>query len=232
MGTVQGMTRKSYGQFCGLAHALDVVGERWTLLLVRELVSGPKRYTELAEALSGIGTSLLATRVRQLESDGVIQRRLALDQPGSTVVYELSDAGRELAAAVVPLAMWGARHQMADADPTHELLRAEWLLNFLAADLRRDASQDLDAVYEFDIDDSTACLRIHDGRVSVTPGKSATPSDVTVRASAPTIAALVGRKVTLADAIAQGSLAVTGDGVAITALLGVIEKRLGEGALA
>ncbi len=96
------MTRKSYGQFCGLAHALDVVGERWTLLLVRELVSGPKRYTQLAEALSGIGTSLLAARVRQLEADGVIQRRLALDQPGSTVVYELSDAGRELAAAVVP----------------------------------------------------------------------------------------------------------------------------------
>ena len=87
-------------------------------------------------------------------------------------------------------------------------------------------------MYEFDIDDSTACLRIDDGRVSVTPGKSPTPSDVTVRASAPTIAALVGRKVTLTDAIAQGSLAVTGDGVAITALLGVIEKRLGEGALA
>lgn len=225
------MTRKSYGQFCGLAHALDVVGERWTLLLVRELVSGPKRYTELADALSGIGTSLLATRVRQLESDGVVQRRLALDQPGSTVVYELSDAGRELAAAVVPLAMWGARHQMEDAEPTEELFRAEWLLNFLAADVRRDAPQDLDAVYEFDIGDSTACLRMHDGRVTVTPGKSPTPGDVTVRAAAPTIAALVGGKLTIAEAITQGRLDVTGDGPAIAALLGVIEKRLGQLAL-
>ena len=228
MGTIAGMSRKSYGQFCGLAHALDVVGERWTLLLVRELVSGPKRYTELAEALAGIGTSLLATRVRQLEADGVVKRRLALDQPGSTVVYELSDAGRELAAAVVPLAMWGARHQMTDADADHELFRAEWLLNFLAADLRRDAPTDLDATYEFAIDDSAACLRIRDGRVSVTPGKSAAPSDVSVSVSAPTIAALVGCRISLSDAIDQGRLDVTGEPVAAAALLGVIEKRLGD----
>lgn len=228
MGTIAGMSRKSYGQFCGLAHALDVVGERWTLLLVRELVSGPKRYTELAEALAGIGTSLLATRVRQLEADGVVRRRLAVDQPGSTVVYELSDAGRELAAAVVPLAMWGARHQMTDADADHELFRAEWLLNFLAADLRRDAPADLDATYEFTIDDSAACLRICEGRVSVTPGKSAAPSDVSVSVSAPTIAALVGCRISLSDAIDEGRLEVTGEPVAAAALLGVIEKRLGD----
>ena len=65
------VARKTYGQFCGLAHALDVVGERWTLLIVRELGTGPKRYTDLADALPGIGTSLLATRVRQLRTDGV-----------------------------------------------------------------------------------------------------------------------------------------------------------------
>ena len=88
------MSRRNYSQFCGLAHALDVVGERWTLLIVRELGSGPKRYMQLADTLAGIGTSLLATRMRQLESDGIVQRRLALDQPSSTVLYELTDAGR------------------------------------------------------------------------------------------------------------------------------------------
>lgn len=222
------MARRSYGQFCGLAHALDVVGERWTLLLVRELGSGPKRYTELAEALSGIGTSLLATRVRQLESDGVIQRRLALDQPGSAVVYELSPAGRELAEAVIPLALWGARHQMTHADTEGELFRAEWMLTFLAADLRDEAPPDLDAVYAFNIDDSTACLKFRGGRISVRPGKPATPSDVTVRASAPTVAALIGRKIAVTDAVAQGLLELTGDAAAITALLGLIEKRLAE----
>ncbi|GAB3217042.1 winged helix-turn-helix transcriptional regulator [Mycolicibacterium hippocampi] len=221
-----GMGRRSYGQFCGLAHALDVVGERWTLLLVRELGSGPKRYTELADALAGIGTSLLATRVRQLEADGVIQRRLALDQPGSTVVYELSEAGRELAAAIIPLAMWGARHQMADADTDCELFRAEWLLTFLAADMNEDAPKDLDAVYEFNIGDSSACLRIRGGRVSVRPGKSPTPSDVTVRASAPTVAALVGQKLGLAEAVDDGLLDVSGDPSAVAALLSVIDKRL------
>ncbi|MFB1295749.1 winged helix-turn-helix transcriptional regulator [Mycobacterium sp. pW049] len=220
------MSRRTYGQYCGLAHALDVVGERWTLLIVRELASGPKRYTELADSLAGIGTSLLANRVRQLESDGVVTRRLALDQPGSAVVYELSDAGRELAAAVVPLAMWGARHQMNDADVDEEAFRAEWLLSFLAADVRRDGPHDLDAVYEFHIDDSVACLRLLDGRVTVTPGAPAIPGDVTVRASASTVASIVGRKLAVEDALADGRLEVTGEPAAVAALVGVIERRL------
>ncbi len=226
MSTLADVSRRTYGQFCGLAHALDVVGERWTLLIVRELASGPKRYTELADALAGIGTSLLANRMRQLESDGVVQRRLALDQPGSAVVYELSDAGRELAAAVAPLAVWGARHQMKDADAAHEAFRAEWLLSYLAADIRRDGPHDLDAVYEFHIDDSVACLRLQHGRVTVTPGPSATPCDVTVRSSASTVAAIVGRKVALDDALADGRLEMAGTPAAVAALVGVTEKRL------
>lgn len=226
MSKLADVSRRTYGQFCGLAHALDVVGERWTLLIVRELASGPKRYTELADALSGIGTSLLAARVRQLEADGVVQRRLALDKPGSAVVYELSDAGRELAAAVVPLAMWGARHQMTDADAGSEAFRAEWLLSFLAADVRRDGPHDLEAVYEFHIDDSTACLRLREGHVTVTPGPPATPGDVTVRSSASTVAAIVGRKLAVDTALDDGRLSISGDEKAVATLVGVIEKRL------
>ena len=226
MGTIVGMTRRSYGQFCGLAHALDVVGERWTLLIVRELCSGAKRYGELADSLTGIGTSLLATRMRQLEADGVIQRRLDRDLPGSAVVYELSEPGRELAEAMVPLAMWGARHQMTRADADNESFRAEWLLNFLAVDVREDLPEGLAAVYEFHIDDSVASLRVHDGRVSVRPGPSATPSNVTVRASATTVAAIVGQKTTLQDAMSSGRMEVTGDAPAIELLVSAIEKRL------
>jgi DNA-binding HxlR family transcriptional regulator len=217
-----GMTRRSYGQFCGLAHALDVVGERWTLLIVRELASGPKRYTELAEALVGIGTSLLATRMRQLETDGVIERRIAPDQPGSTVVYALSDVGRELASALVPLAMWGARHQMTDADTDDEVFRAEWMLGYLAADFRAAGPADLDAVYEFHIDESVACLVVSGGRVSVSPGVSATPADVTVRAGARAITSLVGGLSTLEETIEQGRIVATGDPTAIQALLAVV----------
>lgn len=226
------MSRRSYAQFCGLAHALDVVGERWTLLIVRELATGPKRYTDLADALAGIGTSLLATRVRQLEADGIIQRRLATDQPGSAVVYELSPAGRELAAAVVPLALWGARHQMADADPEHEAMRAEWLLSFLAAYVRRDGPHDLDAVFEFHIDDSIASLRINTGTTSVRPGPSPTPADATLRTTAKVTAEILGRHTTVDEAIADGRIEVTGDAAMVATLLDVIAKELAAPSLA
>lgn len=227
MSTMTDVSRRTYGQFCGLAHALDVVGERWTLLIVRELASGPKRYSELADSLAGIGTSLLANRVRQLETDGVVHRRLALDQPGSAVVYELSDAGRELASALVPLATWGARHQMTDADADTETFRAEWVLGFLAADVRRAGPHDLDAVFEFHIDDSTAHLRMLDGSVTVTSGPSSTPGDVTVRCQAATIAAIVGGQLSIEDALDDGRLDVSGDPSTVTTLLGVLERMLG-----
>ena len=80
------MTERSYDQYCGLAGALDLVGERWTLLIVRELMSGPKRYTDLADGLPGIGTSLLAKRLAKLESAGVATRRV-LPPPAAATVY-------------------------------------------------------------------------------------------------------------------------------------------------
>lgn len=219
------MTRRNYGQFCGLAHALDVVGERWTLLIVRELFSGPKRYTDLADALTGIGTSLLATRVRQLESDGVIQRRLVLDQPSSAVVYELTDAGHELADAVIPLAIWGARHQMADAPADDESFRAEWALSFLAATDRGGLPADLDAVYEFHIDGSVACLHIRNGRMSVSAGECPTQADASVTTTAKTVAAIAGQRIAIADATKRGEVRVSGDDEAVAALFGIIERR-------
>ena len=94
------------------------------------------------------------------------------------------------------------------------------------ADVRRDGPHDLNAVYEFRIDDSVACLRLLDGRVTVTPGPPATTGDVTVRASAATVASIVGRKIDVHDALADGRLEVTGEPAAVAALVGVIEKRL------
>lgn len=220
------MTRRNYSQFCGLAHALDIVGERWTLLIVRELSSGPKRYTNLADALPGIGTSLLATRVRQLEADGVIQRRLLLDQPSSAVAYELTEAGRELATAVIPLALWGARHQLAEADAGGEVFRAEWALGFLAGSGAGAVPPQLAALYEFHIGDSVACLRIRDGRMSVTPGPAETAVDVTVRASASVLGSIAGQRTTMAEAVGAGQVEATGDPAAIRALIAIVEGSL------
>ncbi|MGH8969232.1 MAG: winged helix-turn-helix transcriptional regulator [Actinomycetes bacterium] len=99
--------RRAYDQYCPVAHALDLVGERWALLVVRELMRGPKRYTDLAETL-GIGTNILAARLRDLEAGGIVTKR-TLPPPAASRVYELTDYGRELKAAIRELALWGAR---------------------------------------------------------------------------------------------------------------------------
>ncbi|MGV2971759.1 SCP2 sterol-binding domain-containing protein [Mycolicibacterium sp. D3] len=155
-----------------------------------------------------------------------MQRRLAVGQPGSAVVYELSEAGRELALALIPLATWGARHQMTDADIGREAFRAEWLLSFLAADLTGDTDPGPDAVYEFHIGDSSACLQVRGGRMRVAPGPAATPPDVTVRAAAPTVAALLGRQLTLSDAVRSDQVDISGDAAATDALVALIESHL------
>jgi DNA-binding HxlR family transcriptional regulator len=100
--------RKGYDQYCPVAHALDLVGERWALLVVRELMHGPKRYTDLAEHLPGIGTNILASRLRDLEACGIVAKR-KLAPPAASRVYELTEYGRGLRPAMRELALWGAR---------------------------------------------------------------------------------------------------------------------------
>jgi DNA-binding HxlR family transcriptional regulator len=99
---------KRYDQYCPVAHALDLVGERWALLVVRELLQGPRRYTDLAESLPGIGTNILAGRLRDLEAAGVVAKR-TLPRPAASRVYELTDYGRGLRPVMRELALWGAR---------------------------------------------------------------------------------------------------------------------------
>jgi DNA-binding HxlR family transcriptional regulator len=99
---------KRYEQYCPMAHALDLVGERWALLVVRELMHGPKRYTDLADHLPGIGTNILASRLRDLETCGIVAKR-TLPPPAASRVYELTEYGRGLRPAMRELALWGAR---------------------------------------------------------------------------------------------------------------------------
>jgi DNA-binding HxlR family transcriptional regulator len=99
---------KRYEQYCPMAHALDLIGDRWALLVVRELMHGPKRYTDLVEHLHGIGTNILAARLRDLEAYGVVARR-TLPPPAASKVYELTEYGLALKPAMRELALWGAR---------------------------------------------------------------------------------------------------------------------------
>ncbi|MBA2617567.1 MAG: helix-turn-helix transcriptional regulator, partial [Rubrobacter sp.] len=102
------MGKRSYGQHCTVARALDVVGERWTLLLVRELLTGPKRFKDLLAGLTGIGTNLLAARLKALEEHGIV-RRGTLPPPAGSGVYELTELGWSLEPVVVALSRWGTR---------------------------------------------------------------------------------------------------------------------------
>lgn len=119
---------KRYDDYCPVAHALGLVGERWALLVVLELLRGPKRYTDLAENLRGIGTNILASRLRDLEAAGVVAKR-TLPPPAASKVYELTDYGHELRPVIRELALWGARSL---GPPTHEdELFPGWLANAL-----------------------------------------------------------------------------------------------------
>ncbi|TNE92744.1 MAG: transcriptional regulator [Deltaproteobacteria bacterium] len=111
---------RSYKQFCGVAKALDVVGERWTLLLVRELMLGPRRYTDLLQALPGLTTNLLAARLKHLDDAGIIERR-TLAPPAATQVYALTEMGRELESVVLALGAFGARYLTEPGDDTTNL---------------------------------------------------------------------------------------------------------------
>lgn len=102
------MTTKTYGQYCGVARALELVGERWALLIVRDLLVGPKRYTDLRAGLPKIPTNVLATRLKELEQSGLVERRI-LPRPSGAIVYELTPYGADLEDVVLALGRWGAR---------------------------------------------------------------------------------------------------------------------------
>jgi DNA-binding HxlR family transcriptional regulator len=144
--------RKRYDQYCPVAHALDLVGERWALLVVRELMHGPKRYTDLVEHLPGIGTNILASRLRDLEACGIVAKR-TLPPPAASRVYELTEYGRALRTVLRELALWGARSL---GPPTAgEELFPGWLENALDTVLAPIAPP---GRFEFRVGDEVASL--------------------------------------------------------------------------
>jgi DNA-binding HxlR family transcriptional regulator len=162
---------KRYDQYCPVAHALDLVGERWALLVVRELMHGPKRYTDLADSLPGIGTNILAGRLRDLEAAGVVAKR-TLPPPAASRVYELTDYGRSLRPVMRELALWGARSL---GPPTaDDQLYEGWLANALDTMLAPYAPP---GSLEFRVGDEVASLV--DGEARSGPAEQA---DVAVQA--------------------------------------------------
>ncbi len=202
-------TSRSYRDECGIARALDVVGERWALLVVRELLFAPQRFSELRHALPHVSSNLLADRLRELEQNGVI--RAPAD---GQRVYELTEWGRRLEPLLLALGDWGTA---APQPPQPTALSATSVLIFLRGAARPDpAAPPTDCRLE--LDGRVWTVRLAAGRAEVRPGETATAA-ASLRAEPKTLSALLTEPATLATACADGSATVVGDLSAIDRLL-------------
>ncbi len=201
------MSKRSYDQpTCGLANALDMLGERWTLLIVRELLLGPQRYSDLQHSLPGLGSNLLADRLRHLESIGVVERTL-LPPPSASNVYDLTELGRELEEAVICLAKWGTRFACEPCEKTFDPRRQAFAM---FARLDRSAASELDEIYEYRIGQHVIHAHVTRGTVTATPaiGRRA---DAVIITDAGGFCELFERGAQLADLVAAGRVEAHGE---------------------
>jgi DNA-binding HxlR family transcriptional regulator len=208
-------TSRSYHDACGIARALDVVGERWALLIVRELLFGPQRFSDLRQALPGASSNLVSDRLRELSERGVIRRR-RLSPPAASQVYELTERGRELQPIVLALGEWGTQVPLPDAPIT---LSATSVLIYLQTAARVDPDA-APASYRFEIDDRVWTVRTRAGRVHVEAGEPAEPVLAALRTDPLGLNALLQRQ-----ALPDGSHAeLSGDRRALQRLLRAVRK--------
>lgn len=191
-------SRRSYGQFCGLARALDVVGDRWNLLIVRELLPGPLRYGELKASLPGVASNLLAERLRTMEETGVVER--ALGDTG--VVYGLTRWGTELKEPMEALGRWGV--PLLAAGRGDDEFRPRWLTLALPAILHgRTAAPPVEIGFE--VEGLLIVLRIDEGGPSARIGDKNRPNTV-LAAEADTVVGFVAGALTIDQALYAGKL--------------------------
>lgn len=204
MSRLRGMPpRRSYDQYCSAARALDVVGDRWTLLIVRELLAGPRRYTDLHADLPGVSTDVLASRLKDMERDGLTTRR-RLPPPGAAYVYELTARGRELLPVLQALGAWG-QTELGERRPT-DAVRAHWFALPLLRALEGDGLVE---------------VRLDEGRFHVHAGATEGPvygdgpapadPDAVLTLDTPTCIALSRGDLSLPQAVRDGRVEVTGD---------------------
>ncbi|MFG2888744.1 winged helix-turn-helix transcriptional regulator [Streptomyces sp. NPDC048248] len=204
------MPRRSYDQYCAVARALDAVGDRWTLLIVRELLGGSRRYTDLHADLPGVSTDMLASRLKDMERDGLVLRR-RLAPPGAAFVYELTPRGHALLPALGALADWGAP-ALGERRPT-DAVRAHWFAVPLLARLAHHFTEAPDAVDAVGV----VGIALDEGEFHVTLGADgpayadgpAERPDVRLRMDTATCADVAYDRLSLAEGIASGRIAVT-----------------------
>ena len=210
---------RTYGDGCGIAHALDLVGERWALLVVRELLLGPKRFTDLRGGLPSASTNVLSQRLRELEQAGIVHRR-KLPPPAGSSVYELTHWGRELKPIVLSLGTWAVR---SPTFPEGAPVGTDSVVLALGTFFDADAAGDLDARYELRLGDNTFHVHVGDGAIALDRGPAAAP-DAIIETEAGAFSAVVWNGRDLDDALRSGELRIEGDRRAVDRLLGLFPR--------
>ncbi len=199
------MAKRAYGQFCGFARAVEVVGERWALLVLRDLFVGPKRFTDLRRGLARIPTNVLTTRLKELERAGVVRRRV-LPRPAGSIVYELTKYGAELEGVILELGRWGAK-SLGEPRP-NEIVTADSLVMALRSTFRSESAGGLTVAYELRFGPIVVHARVKDGALEAAQGPLA-DADLIIEAG-PAIRALMAGEITPTQAIKSGSVHFTG----------------------
>jgi DNA-binding HxlR family transcriptional regulator len=195
-----------------VARAAEILGERWTLLIVRELLSGPRRFTDVRERLDGVSASVLAERLLRLEESGLVTRRF-LDPPAASTVYELTAAGRALEPAMLALVKWGIRFLLPAR--SKDRVEGDWLRVALAACARREPTPPRAFLLRVRHDRKELLLRVAGGPDGVTVTEGAGPADTTLVADPRTVLALMTGAREPRAAVRDGSLRVEGDDSAL-----------------
>jgi DNA-binding HxlR family transcriptional regulator len=211
-------TTRSYNDLCPIARALDVVGERWALLVVRELLLGPQRFSDLRLALPGVSSNLLTDRLRELEARGVVRRRV-LPPPAASSIYELTDRGRRLEAVLDALGDWGAT----EPPPADGSLSATAVLLFLRGSLRTNPGAPSGS-FRLQLENRVWTLVRREGILEIEPG-DVEAADAGIRTDPITLNALLLDPGDLDAALATGAAEIEGDVDALRALLTAVTPR-------
>ena len=199
-------TKRSYADGCASAHGLDLIGERWALLVVRELILGPKRFTDLRAGLPGISPNVLTERLDELERVAIVQRR-KLPLPAGSWVYELTDWGRELEQVIMALGRWAARSPVL---PLDNPMSIDSIILSLRTMFDPHAAAGFKADIAFLLGGEPNHARIAGGQMALDRGTVADP-DVAIASDPDTLAAVVYGGLKIADAVRSGKMTVEGD---------------------
>lgn len=205
--------KRSYRQYCAVARGLDVIGDRWTLLIVRDLLLGPKRYKDLLDGLPGIGTNLLADRLRELEGAGLIERSV-LPPPAGSAVYALTERGEALQPVLIAIGRWSGRFFLGEPHDDDVMVASAYFVA-MRSSFKADLARDVKETYQFLVGGRVFEVAVDNGTCTTSEGHTSMP-DVVFSMEVETLNALLLEGLSAEEAVGSGRVVVSGDPASLT----------------